>query len=216
MTKSFDLNLLYPLIEEAVDYPTNHEKPSGRTGNVSFGITLFGIVISLKAQNVLELGIGGGGSSYPLLLGCHLTGGKLTSVDNGTFPLATSWVNNTSIKNLSDSWNVVIKDAPTYLESQADPIDLVFIDDWHEHDHVLRELELVKDLLTPSALIIMHDAMYGNWEPRYHEDNTPGGEFGGGGVYGAIKTFVGKYPGEFEFCTLPVDHGFTILRKIIK
>ena len=106
-----------------------------------------------------------------------------------------------------------------FLKSYDKQIDLIFIDDWHEYSHVLAELELIKDKVSSAGLITMHDTMYGNWEPNYHVDMNPecpryGKEFANGGVYQALKDFTEKYPNEWEFCTIPVDHGLTILRKI--
>ena len=213
MSKEFNLKCLAPLIEEALYYPAISEVPHGRDTSTSFGMALFGLVISLKAKNVVELGVRGGGSAYPLLLGTYLTGGKLTSVDIA--PCDTSWAASIDIPNITDHWTVETCDARYFLEKYDDIIDLLFIDDWHEYDHVLNELESVKDKIAPNGIITMHDAMYRNWEPKYHEELNATGEFGGGGVYKAIKDFVNKYPGEWEYCTIPVDHGFTILRKLI-
>jgi len=217
MSIEFRPKLLNTLIQEALYYPKVTNIPEGRDTGVGFGMALFGLVIALKAKNVVELGVRGGGTAYPLLLGTYLTGGTLTSVDIEECDV--SWADNIDTPGVTDNWNVVKQDAIKFLEEYDKEIDLIFIDDWHECSHVMKELELVKDKISPSGLITMHDAMYQNWEPKYHENMSPicprfGEEFGNGGVYRALKDFTAKYPNEWEFCTIPVDHGFTILRKL--
>ena len=213
MSVEFRPNLLNTLIKEALYYPEITNIPAGRDTCVAFGMTLFGLVLALKAKNVVELGVRGGGTAYPLLLGTYLTGGKLTSVDIESCDI--SWAKNIDAPGISDNWTFVQQDAIKFLEAYDKQIDLIFIDDWHEYNHVLAELELLKDKVSPAGLITMHDAMYWNWEPHYHENLEDRGEFGNGGVYKALKDFVAKYPNEWEYCTIPVDHGLTILRKIL-
>ena len=217
MNKNFNLTTLKCLIDESINYPTPSKfSPQGRSGAAGMGTLLFGLVVSLRAKNILELGTASGGSAYPLVLGAYLTSGKVISVDNGTFPVSINWINNIPIENISEYQEFIQSDAIQYLKNRKETIDLVHIDDWHDSAHVLAELELVKDLLTPCGVITMHDAMYHNSEPKYREELDAVGEFGGGGVYKAIKDFVSKYPGGWEYVTIPADHGLTILRKIQK
>ena len=49
-------------------------------------MAIFSIVLQIKAQNILELGVYEGNTSVPLAFGASLTGGKLTSVDNFVRP----------------------------------------------------------------------------------------------------------------------------------
>lgn len=217
MNKNFNLTTLKCIIDESINYPApSGYSPQGRSGAAGLGTLLFGLVVSLRAKNILELGTASGGSAYPLILGAYLTSGKVVSVDNGLFPINRSWINNIAIENISEYQEFIQADAIQYLKNRKEPIDLVHIDDWHDRTHVLTELELIKDLLTPCGIITMHDAMYQNFEPKYHEELDAGGEFGGGGVYKAVKDFVAKYPDDWEYVTIPADHGLTILRKIHK
>src|SRR5688500_7678408 len=86
-------------------------------------MTLFSLVINLKAKNVLELGVREGTTTFPLLTAILLTGGKLTSVDimpaQNLFPNA-----------LGKEWNFVQSDAIKYLESvqNSEKFDLIFVD----------------------------------------------------------------------------------------
>ena len=210
----FNLNTLIPLIEETINYPNSSSySPVGRSSS-GLGTILFGLITTLRSKNILETGTASGGSAYPLLLGAYLTQGVVTSVDNGTFPVNRHWINNIPIENISKHAKYVESDAIEFLKNSKEVYDFIFIDDWHEYNHVLTELEYAKDLISPNGVIAMHDAMYGNYEPKYRMDLNPGGEFGSGGVYKAVKDFVAKYPDEWEFCTIPADHGLTILRKI--
>ena len=47
--------------------------------------------------------------------------------------------------------------------------------------------------------------------PKYHYYTTTDGEFGNGGPYGALKLLDRN---KWEYCTIPYDHGLTILRKL--
>lgn len=216
---NFNLQLLIPLIEESLNYPIqSNNSVLNKTGGsgCGFGAILFSLIIGLKAKNVLETGTASGGSAYPLLLGSYLNNGKLTSVDNGYFPVCRKWVKKIAIQNIEQYDNLIISDSIEFLRKTEEVYDFIFIDDWHEYSHVLTQLEIIKDrkLLSPLGVIAMHDAMYGNREPKYREELDAVGEFGGGGVYKAIKDFHKKYPTEWEYCTLPIDHGLTILRKV--
>jgi len=44
-------------------------------------MTIFGIVLGIKAKTILELGVRGGTTTLPLLMAAKLTGGKVVSVD---------------------------------------------------------------------------------------------------------------------------------------
>ena len=216
---NFNLQVLIPLIEESLNYPNiSNNSPLTRNGGTGcgFGTILFSLIVSLKAKNILETGTASGGSAYPLLLGSYLNNGKLTSIDNGTFSVCREWVQKIPISNIALCDNLIITDSINFLKNTQEIYDFIFIDDWHEYNHVLTELEIIREreLLSPLGIITMHDAMYGNTEPKYREELNAVGEFGSGGVFKAIKDFTAKYPTEWEYCTLPIDHGLTILRKI--
>ena len=171
-------------------------------------LTLLGIALSLKTQNILELGVRYGDTTLPLLLAAYFNLGTLTSVD----------INDTEFvppAELKDSWKFVKMDSIKFLESMFDKdeqFDLVFVDDWHAFGHVYMELCFLHDLVKPSSVILLHDLMYGGRQPEYYSDPQAEGEFANGGPFRAVQEFTEQYPG-WEWATIPAFHGLTILRK---
>ena len=169
------------------------------------GLYLAHIIIANKFKNVIELGVRDGRSTKALLYGVKHTGGHLTSVD----------VNETPYKpedHLAENWTFHRQDALNFLNKYDKKIDFIFVDDWHAEDHVFAELSLIHKLVEPSSLITLHDAMWGSNHPYYNEKESKFGEFAVKSVYGALQRFVKKYP-EYEFSTIPINQGLTILRK---
>ncbi|KKN13256.1 hypothetical protein LCGC14_1008300, partial [marine sediment metagenome] len=65
--------------------------------------------------------------------------------------------------------------------------------------------------VTPHSIILMHDAMYYHTYPDYNDtvDNNPKGEFAE--IARVLHTLSKN---EWEYSTIPVCHGLTILRKL--
>jgi predicted O-methyltransferase YrrM len=170
-------------------------------------LTLFSLAISLKAKTIVELGVRNGGTTLPLLMAAHVNKGILHSVDLNKIPYKPS-------KELYKSWiSYPETDALDFLNKWPSNkiIDLIFVDDWHSYDHVKKELELLDKLVSPRSLIVLHDTMYGHWEPHYHCDlAVKDGQWGNGGPYRAVAELDSNF---WEFSTIPVNHGLTILRK---
>jgi predicted O-methyltransferase YrrM len=214
-------NLLQPLYEEALyteSLKTRQRKynPIGRSSISGHGLTLLGIITSINAKNILELGVAQGGTTLSLLYGAYLTGGTLTCVDKGVFPIDLNWVKNVPL-DVKDSINLYKADSLQFLADYDEEIDFIFVDDWHNGEHVIKELNLIKDKISKSGVIALHDAMYGSNQPYYREDySSTEGEFGNGGPYGGIKKFIDEdKENQWEFVTIPADHGLTILRKVL-
>ena len=168
-------------------------------------VTLLGIATSCGAKNILELGVRHGGTTLPLLMAAKATGGKLLSVD----------LNPTEFNcppEFAKYWTFIQSDAIDFLQNMASPpYDLVYIDDWHAYAHVKKELELLDSMVTPKTVILLHDLMYGNNEPRYHTDLTlKDGQWAEGGPYRAVAELNPQF---WEFSTIPSNNGLTILRK---
>jgi predicted O-methyltransferase YrrM len=167
-------------------------------------ITLFAIAVSIGAKNILELGVRDGYTTIPLRWAAEVNGGTLTSVDI---------VENKSVRqnNESNCWKYEIIDAISFLKQipNGHIYDLVFIDDWHDGDHLLKEISLLEPHLTASSLVLIHDAMCYNTQPHYHLYKDLSGEFANGGPYGALL----KLDDSWEYSTIPVNNGLTILRK---
>jgi predicted O-methyltransferase YrrM len=184
---------------------------TGKRDSDQHAITLFSMVISNKAKNIVELGSRHGESTVPLVLGAAALGeeSRVTSVDIDEEPLLPKQLS----KTMQRRWRFVQEDAIDFLKKQKDIIDLVYIDDWHAEEHVLQELKLLDRLVNKESIILMHDAMHSFSHPDYNQSVKPEDhEFAGQGVYGAITRFVEEYQ-DYEYMTIPVCHGLTILRK---
>jgi predicted O-methyltransferase YrrM len=169
-------------------------------------MTMFSLVLSLNAKNVLELGVRAGNSTKPLLDAVQITGGTLTSVDiDKPVELVHKHLNN-------DHWKFQHCDSLGYLRTLPDDeiFDLVLVDDWHDGLHALQEIELLDRHVTTKSIILLHDTMCPHTEPEYHLYDTVGGEFGHGGPYRVIKELN---PNRWEWSTIPVSHGLTMIRK---
>lgn len=172
------------------------------------GLVLFGLICAINAKNILELGTRDGGTTNPLLLGAKTTNGKLTSVDinEPQFELYSEF---------SKYWSFIKKDSIEFLSETKEKYDLIFVDDWHGSEHVYNELKLIKNLLNNKSLILLHDLMHTHHDPYYNTNGYPiGTEFEGTGPYGGLKKFINENE-NYEYVTIPVNHGLTILRKII-
>lgn len=171
------------------------------------GLTLFGIAMAMHAKAVLELGVRNGGTTLPLLCAVKEFGGMLHSVDLqrqlGEAP-----------EEFRAHWQFFESDAIAWLEDrvqQKAQYDIVYIDDWHSYPHVKRELELIDQLVTPSSVILLHDLMYSNAQPHYRGDpDCQDPQWQGGGPYRAVAELD---PDRWEWSTVPVNHGLTLLRK---
>lgn len=168
-------------------------------------LTLFSLVVQLGARNILELGVRSGTTTLPLLLGAQLTHGTVTSVDikDTTFECP---------QHLKNRWTFIRTDSIDYLKSTKTKCwDLVYIDDWHSCDHVKKELDLLDRQSDSKTLIVLHDLMYANYEPHYHVDLcNKEGQWANGGPYKAVSELNANF---WEFATIPVCNGLTILRK---
>lgn len=170
------------------------------------GITLLAICCSIRAKNVLELGVRYGGTTRPLLKAMQITGGKLTSVDimdHGYRPEP----------ELQKYWDFNLQDALSFLEqNQNQKYDLIFIDDLHTTEHLYKELLIVDKMASKETVILLHDLMYTK-HPEYNVDiMPPGNEFEGTGPHGGLMKFL-EGRNNYEYATIPVCHGLTLLRK---
>lgn len=165
-------------------------------------MTLFSLVLNIKAKKILELGVRFGDTTLPLLLAAKITNGHLTSID----------INPTQFEcpeSLKEFWTFKKTDAIQFLETQNEKYDLIFVDDWHSYTHVKRELELLDKLSDKTTLILLHDLMGCGHHPNYvFLDGSPEWE-GGGPCRAVFELDTNKW----EWSTIPVNHGLTILRK---
>jgi predicted O-methyltransferase YrrM len=170
-------------------------------------LTLFSISLSINAKSILELGVRSGSTTLPFLMAAGLTNGFLESAD----------INPTSFecpKEYTNLWKFYQKNAVDLLKEKTEKkekYDLIYVDDWHSYDHVKLELEYIDQLVRPGSVVLLHDLMYGNTCPYYHVDlTTCSPQWANGGPYRAVAELN---PNFWEFSTIPVNNGLTILRK---
>lgn len=170
-------------------------------------LTFFSLAVGINAKNILELGVRDGNSTLPWIVAAKETGGAVTSVDLEP----TSWQ---CPKDYNIYWSFVQSDAIKFLEEQVSAnkqYDLIYVDDWHAYRHVKRELELIEHLVGPRSLVLIHDLMYMHADPHYRcELNTTDPQWAEGGPYRAVAELDTNV---WEWSTIPVNHGMTILRK---
>jgi predicted O-methyltransferase YrrM len=174
-------------------------------------LTLYSIALQISAKRILELGVREGHTTLPFLCAAAETGGTLHSVD----------ISPTTFRcpaELSNHWSFFQSDAIQWLKAAAATgqmhYDLVYVDDWHSYQHVKQELNILESMISPSTVIILHDLMYSNAQPHYRSNvDTDNPEWAGGGPYRAVAELD---PREWEWATIPVNHGLTILRKKAK
>jgi len=194
-TSSDEINYIPQLINTTIN---------GKGDSDKHLITLFSLVLQLNAKNILELGVRKGVTTLPLLAASKITGGSVVSVDIDSTEFLCP-------NELKSRWTFIQSDAIQFLQQNTTIWDLVYIDDWHSYDHVKKELELLDSKITPSTIIVLHDLMYANYEPHYHTDlDCHTGQWANGGPYRAVCELNKNF---WEFSTIPVCNGLTILRK---
>lgn len=180
----------------------------GQTDISQHRLFLFSLVCMMKPKKILELGVRGGHSTSALLYGCALTDSHLTSIDISDHLFNCP-------EELKHRWTFIKNDALEFLQKNTETYDMIFIDDWHAEEHVYQELSLLKNKVGLGNLILLHDLMHSFSHPNYTTQTYPlGHEFEGLGPYGGVLKFV-KENYNFEFATIPINHGMTILRKTI-
>jgi len=168
-------------------------------------MTFFSIAIQMNAKKILELGVRDGGSSFPFLCACKALGGHLTSVDINS----AVW---RPPHELAQYQTFINSDAIKFLSENNEKFDLIYVDDWHSYPHVKRELEEIDRISDQNTIILLHDLMGESSHPHYFNpinrgENT---EWGLGGPYRAVEELDKN---KWEWMTIPINHGLTILRK---
>ena len=167
-------------------------------------LTFFSIALQMKTKKILELGVRDGGSSYPFLVASKVLGGHVTSVDINS----DVW---RPTEDLAQYQTFIQSDAIDFLINNTEKYDLIYVDDWHSYPHVKKELEEIDRVSDENTIILLHDLM-GNSEPNYWSpiDYDENGEWGLGGPYRAVEELDKE---KWEWMTIPINHGLTILRK---
>lgn len=168
-------------------------------------LTFFSLALQIKAKKILELGVRDGGSTYPLLVACKALNAHLTSVDikDGCWRPP---------EDLASNHTFVVSDAIEFLVKNNEKFDLIYIDDWHSYPHVKKELEEIERISDENTIILLHDLMGQSCHPHffYPINHLEEWEWGLGGPYRAVEELDKN---KWEWMTIPVNHGLTILRK---
>lgn len=111
---------------------------------------MYAIPVWIKAQKILELGIGSNAiSTYIFLEALKVTGGKLISCDKA--------YNQESYPDFDKNiWTCKNCDDMT-LDYPASEFDIVMIDTDHEKEHTKKELEKFVPCLKSGGFLYMHD-----------------------------------------------------------
>jgi predicted O-methyltransferase YrrM len=191
-------------IQSLIDQTISHTGDSDQ-----HAMTLFSLILQIKGKNILELGVRSGFTTRPMFAAAKLIGARMTSVD-----LSSPNFDVNELSKEYSNYTFVMSDAIQFLKKQVEvgeKYDFIFIDDWHCGLHVAKELELIDKLTDNRSIITLHDLM-AHSEPLYNTiDIFNTGEFGNGGPYTAVNNLDKKL---WEYCTIPVNNGLTILRKI--
>jgi predicted O-methyltransferase YrrM len=180
-------------------------KNDGETQYFEHVLTFFSIALQMKTKKILELGVRNGGSSYPFLVACKVLGGHLTSVDINS----SVWK---APEDLAEYQTFIQSDAIEFLTKNTEKYDLIYVDDWHSYPHVKKELEEIDRISDENTIILLHDLMGQSCHPHFfnpinHNEKT---EWGLGGPYRAVEELDKE---KWEWATIPINHGLTILRK---
>lgn len=121
--------------------------------------TLHGLVTSIGAKTVLELGVNTGESTIALLEAVAATDGKLISVDQQDLPQTRPMLER---YGLTGRWEFHLMDDikfGTEVWPKGKLADLIFVDTSHIFDHTKREIEVYEPILRPGGIMVFHDTV---------------------------------------------------------
>jgi len=117
-------------------------------------LLMFALAISIRAKDILELGIDRGFTTTALAM----TGARVVGVDNFTDHPGRG--KQDVLDQLARIPNVLAVDQDT-LEFLArtpdDSFDMIFVDDTHKPEHVGAEAKHIRRILRPGGIAVFHD-----------------------------------------------------------
>lgn len=164
-------------------------------------------------QSVVEHELGH--SELVAILACQLRpkmylelGVQFGSTFNKVYPHCKKAIGVDNIKQTDpppEPHELVIKDTIEYLKGIPDDLkfDMVFVDSQHEFEHIKEETLLLDQHLVPNAIVIFHDTY-----PANDHQLSPIECGDAWRIVSYLKTLQ-----DWEFVTLPTQHGLTICRK---
>jgi hypothetical protein len=205
-----EMNNQQEVFENFINKTVNPRWPDGIGDSDHHLATIFGLTLQIRAKKILELGVRWGDTSEPLTCAASMVGGHLTAVDIDS----TMWV---CPEDLKPYYTFVKSEAIVFLKQEVEKgayYDLVYVDDWHAYEHVKVELELIDKITDKKSLILLHDLMAftkDSGDYNWFEGSPTGGEWSQGGPTHAVLELDKN---KWEWVTIPVNNGLTILRKI--
>ena len=118
---------------------------------------------ALKADKVVELGVGEGNSTLALLKAVAQNKRKLISIDKGNAPVAHKRIKESG---LEENWIFIQEDdlQITMNNIGLTAIDLLYIDTSHEYEHTKKELEKFLPLVADKGIVLLHDISPTGWD----------------------------------------------------
>jgi predicted O-methyltransferase YrrM len=126
-------------------------------GMAGHQLLLFNLTREIKAQEVLEIGLGMANSTLAFLLALQETGGRLTSIEIKPMPEAIARIEATG---LQDHWRLV-QGASQDVRGQFPPgfhLDVLLIDGNHSYNQCKLDYKLYAPLVRGGGYIIFHDS----------------------------------------------------------
>jgi predicted O-methyltransferase YrrM len=127
---------------------------NGMAGHQLF---LFNLTREIKAQEVLEIGLGMANSTLAFLLALRETGGRLTTVDIAPMLEAIARIETVGLKG---HWRLV-QGASRDVRGRFPPdfhLDILFIDGNHSYNQCKSDYKLYSPLVREGGYIIFHDS----------------------------------------------------------
>lgn len=121
-------------------------------------LMLYGLVTSIKAKIVIELGVNTGESTVAILEAVAATGGKLYSVDIIPRPATEAMLKS---YGLTGPWEFTVANDLEYIKTWPKDrmADLIFIDTSHEYEQTRKEIEVYEPILRPGGIMVFHDTV---------------------------------------------------------
>jgi len=118
---------------------------------------LYGLVVGMGAQKVIELGVNTGESTVAFLEALQVTGGKLFSVDIVPCVQARAMMQG---YGLTKNWAFTMENDLDYVKKwDGGQVDIVFVDTSHEREQTKKEIAAFEPLLRPGGVMVFHDTV---------------------------------------------------------
>ena len=161
-------------------------------------LTLYGLVLGLNAQVVVELGAGQ--STYALCAGVNATGGHLWSIDLYQTALVQGGPPKGSDLSKEPNFTFLHTDDIGAAIGWDRKIDLLFIDTSHEYEHTKKELNTWLKFVKVGGKIAMHDTIMASVQNQ--------------GCRIALDEFLKERGGQYEAVHYDNCNGLSILTKL--